>query len=259
MFYDAYGDEAHPTLVLLHGAAALDTFANQYQALSRWFHVLVPHLPGAGEAAQEAYEPQAVCSELAEWIASLGKGKVCLMGHSVGAEIAVQLVSQYEALFSRAVFLSPWLDASPASVRLYVAMARMTYRSLKNAKLLRAQAKYWHFSAEQTERLVEYSAKIPLETYLAFFEKRTALSSLSGYPDVSIPMLAMCARGDTGETKSSVRALGEQNTNCLTVVFPQGSHDFVLRSSDLLNPMLLDFLTQDLPSSPATQESAQTE
>lgn len=259
MFFDAYGDEANPTLVLLHGAAALDTFANQYQALSRWFYVLVPHLPGAGEAAQEPYEPRQTCDALAAWIASLNKGKVRLMGHSVGAELAVQLVSRHEALFSRAVFLSPWLCASPASVRLYVSMARMTYRSLKNAKLLRAQAKYWHFSEEQAERLVGYSAKIPLETYLAFFEKRTALSDLPDYPGVSIPMLAMCARGDTGETKSSVRALGDQNTNCLTVVFPQGSHDFVLRSSDLLNPMLLDFLTQDLPSSPATQGSAQTE
>jgi pimeloyl-ACP methyl ester carboxylesterase len=260
MFFDTYGDNEKPTLVLLHGAAALDTFANQYQALSRWFHVLVPHLPGAGEAAQEPYDPRQTCDALAEWIASLGAGRVYLMGHSVGAELAVRLVSEHEALFCRAVFLSPWLNATPASIRLYASMARMTYRSLKNAGLLRMQAKYWHFSDGQTARLIDYSAKIPLETYTAFFEKRTMLTGLAGYPGVSIPMLAMCARGDTGETKASVRALGEQNTNCLTVVFPQGSHDFVLRSAALLNPLLLDFLTQELPAaSPATQGSAQTE
>ena len=65
------------------------------------------------------------------------------------------------------------------------------------------------------------------------------------YPAVTIPMLAMCARGETAETKTSVRALGERNTNCLTVIFPQGSHDFVLRNYKLLNPMLLDFLTAE--------------
>jgi hypothetical protein len=30
MVFDRYGDADSPVLVLLHGAAALDTFANQY-------------------------------------------------------------------------------------------------------------------------------------------------------------------------------------------------------------------------------------
>ena len=243
MFFDSYGSENSPTLVLLHGAAALDTFAHQYEPLSRWFRVLVPHLPGAGEAAAEAYDPQAAANALAEWIAALGVGKVLLMGHSVGAELAVKLVSEHESLFSRAVFLSPWLNASSASAKRYTNMARMTYGAIKNASLLRMQANYWGFTPAQRERLVAYSPRIPQETYVSFFEKRIRLDELIGYPNVAIPMLAMCARGETAETKSSVRALGEQNTNCLTVVFPQGSHDFVLRNYKLLNPVLLDFLT----------------
>ena len=245
MFFDTYGDAKNPTLILLHGAAALDTFSHQYDALASRFHVLVPHLPGAGEAVAQAYDPQAVVDALAEWIASLNLGKVLLMGHSIGAELAVKLVSEHESLFSRAVFLSPWLNATEQSTKLYNSMARMTHRSVKNAKLLRMQAKYWGYTPEQAEKLVSYSANIPFDTYVSFFQKRIHLSELGGYRDVQIPMLAMCARGETAQTKSSVRSLGEQNTNCLTVIFPKGSHDFVLRCYDLLNPILLDFLTQD--------------
>ena len=244
MFFDTYGDAQNPTLVLLHGAAALDTFTHQYDMLASRFHVLVPHLPGAGEAVAQAYDPQAVVDALAEWIASLNLGKVLLMGHSIGGELAVKLVSEHESLFSRAVFLSPWLNASEQSAKLFSSIARMTHRSVKNAKLLRMQAKYWGYTPEQTEKLVSYSATIPLDTYVSFFQNRIHLSELVGYPAVQIPMLAMCARGETAETKSSVRSLGEQNTNCLTVIFPQGSHDFVLRCYDLLNPLLMDFLTQ---------------
>ncbi|MCE5188956.1 MAG: alpha/beta hydrolase [Eubacteriales bacterium] len=251
MFFDAYGDEKNPVLVLLHGAAALDTFANQYGLLAQEFRVLVPHLPGAGESVNEPYDPQAAADALAVWIASLGTGKVLLMGHSVGAELAVKLVSEHEGLFSRAVFLSPWLCASPASVKLYASMARMSYGAIKKEKLLRMQARYWNYNEAQTARMLEYSPKIPLETYLSFYEKRIHIDDLSGYSSVSIPMLAMCARGDSGETKASVRALGEQNTNCLTVIFPQGSHDFILRCAKLVNPMLLDFLTADVSLPPA--------
>lgn len=243
MKVDRYGDIKNPTLVLLHGAGLLDTFAHQYNMLAEKFHVLVPHLPGAGEAAAESYSPQATADELSAWISSLGVGKVLLMGHSVGAELAVKLVSEHTPLFSRAVFLSPWLCATPKTVRLYANLARMSYGAVKNASLLRMQGKYWRLTPGQTETLAAYSPRISLETYVSFYEQRIYLKDLTGYQDVTIPMLAMCARGETAETKASVRALGEQNTNCLTVIFPQGSHDFVLREQHLLNPMLLDFLT----------------
>lgn len=243
MFFDAYGDKQNPTLVLLHGAAALDTFAHQYAALSERFRVLVPHLPGAGEAAAESYDPQATADALADWIGSLNAGRVLLMGHSVGGQLAVKLVSEHEHLFSRAVFLSAWVCSSESSARFFASTARMSYGAIKNKSLLRMQAKYWGLTPEQTETLVAYSPRIALETFVGFYENRVHLKDLAGYSTVTIPMLAMCARGETPEMKRSLHALGEQNTNCLTVIFPQGGHDFVLRNAKLLNPILLDFLT----------------
>jgi len=245
MVFDTYGDAKNPTLVLLHGAAALDTFSHQYEMVSQRFHVLVPHLPGAGEAAAEAYDPQATVDALAIWIASLGAGKVLLMGHSIGAQLAVKLVCEHENLFSRAVFLSAWLISTQANVRLFASMAKMSYGAIKSASLLRMQAKYWGLTQEQTDQLVAYSPRISKETYVGFYANRIYLSDLTGYSSVKIPMLAMCAKGETAEMKASLNALGEQNTNCLTVIFPQGSHDFVLRDYKLLNPMLLDFLTAE--------------
>lgn len=245
MVFDTYGEAKNPLLVLLHGAAALDTFAHQYGMLAERFHVLVPHLPGAGEAAAQAYDPQETCDALAVWIASLNAGKALVMGHSIGAQLAVKLVSEHESLFSRAVFLSPWLSGGDAAARVYASMARLTYGAVKRASLLRMQAKYWGLTSEQAERLVAYSPRITKETFVGFYANRIYLKDLTGFPSVKIPMLAMCARGETAEMKASVRQLGEQNTNCLTVIFPQGSHDFVMRSHALLNPMLLDFLTAE--------------
>ena len=247
MVFDSYGNSSNPTLVLLHGAAALDTFAHQYAMLAERFYVLVPHLPGAGEAATEAYNPQPTADVLAAWIASLNAGRVLLMGHSVGGQLAVKLVSEHEALFSRAVFLSAWLISSEKSVKRLSTLARLSYGAIKNASLLRMQAKYWGLTPEQTEKFVAYSPRIKLNTYVGFYANRILLRQLPGYSRVKIPMLAMCAKGETAEMKASLDALGKQNTNCLTVVFPQGSHDFVLRNYSLLNPMLMDFLTATEP------------
>ena len=48
--YDEYGSREHPTVLLLHGAAALNTFCCQY-CLSSKYHLIVPHLCGAGKLA----------------------------------------------------------------------------------------------------------------------------------------------------------------------------------------------------------------
>jgi len=169
------------------------------------------------------------------------------MGHSVGGQLAVKLVCEHEELFCRAVFLSAWLISSEKSVKNLSNLARLSYGAIKNASLLRMQAKYWGLTPEQAEKLVAYSQKIKKNTYVGFYANRILLKNLPGYPRVKIPMLAMCAKGETAEMKASLDALGKQNTNCLTVVFPQGSHDFVLRNYTLLNPMLMDFLTATEP------------
>lgn len=51
IYYDEYGNRNHPTILMLHGAGALDTFSRQY-CFSDKYHLVVPHLPGAGKAAE---------------------------------------------------------------------------------------------------------------------------------------------------------------------------------------------------------------
>lgn len=65
--YDEYGDKNNPTILLLHGAAALDTFCKQYY-LSRNYHLVVPHLHGAGLSADKPYDPTLLVKEIFELV-----------------------------------------------------------------------------------------------------------------------------------------------------------------------------------------------
>ena len=104
IYFDEYGDRKNQTIVLLHGAMAVDTFSQQYQALNN-YHLIVPHLFGAG-AVEITYEPNKLKLEILELIKSLNKPNVAIMGHSIGAQLAVMLVAENPNLFSSAVFLS---------------------------------------------------------------------------------------------------------------------------------------------------------
>ena len=239
--YDTYGDPSNPTLLLLHGAAATDTFCHQYAFQDRW-HLVVPHLPGSGRAMDRVYDPEETLSALADLVRSLAREKVAVMGHSLGGELAVGLVSRHPELFSRAVFLSAWVCASDRSIRTYTRIARWSNASLRLKFLLRWQAKYWGYTPEQAAFMVDYASRITPEQYVAWFSRRIRLDALPGYASVSLPMLAVCGAKEVAEMKHSLLGLGRRNSNCRTLVLDGMNHDFPLRAPERINPILRSFL-----------------
>lgn len=239
---DTYGDEKNPTILLLHGAGVVDTFRGQYPLAER-YHLVVPHLYGAGEAADRVYDPETLTEELITLADSLGKEKIGLIGHSLGAQLAVMLVSRHPERFSFAVFLSAWVDPQPGTVKAYCAMAGAAAKLLHIRCLVRLQGKYWHFSREQAAYLVDYSRKITPDVYRSFFANTLDLRTLPEYASVRIPMLAVCGSGEVRDMKRSLKRLGE-NPHCKTVVLPKADHDFPMRREQALNELLLEFLEQ---------------
>lgn len=239
---DTYGDEKKSTILLLHGAGVVDTFRGQYP-LAEQYHLVVPHLYGAGEAADRVYDTEALTDELLELVDSLGKEQIGLMGHSLGAQLAVMLVCRRPERFAFAVFLSAWVDPQPGMVKAYCAMAGAAARMLHIRPLVRLQGKYWHFSQEQTAYLVAYSQKITPDVYRSFFANTLDLRRLPAYASVRIPMLAVCGSGEIRDMKRSLKLLGE-NPCCKTLVLPKAGHDFPMRREQTLNELLMDFLEQ---------------
>jgi pimeloyl-ACP methyl ester carboxylesterase len=242
MYYDEYGKRENHTIVLLHGAAATDTFCNQYCFADK-YHLVVPHLYGSGKEVDETYEPEKTIKALAELIKGLGKDKVTLIGHSLGGELAVAMVSQHEYLFDKAVFLSAWVCATQRSIEKFVKIAKYSSLTMKCRWLIRLQARYWHYTKQQEDFLVEYSRKITPEQYKAWFKDRIFLDEQTNYSNINIPMLAVCGKKELKEIIISTEELGRRNRNCKTIFLDNARHDFPLRQAHRINPILLDFIS----------------
>ena len=238
--YDEYGDPGKPTLLLLHGAAALDTFCQQY-CFAEQFHLIVPHLFGAGESVSQLYEPQKQKKALLELISALGEEKIGLMGHSLGAQLAVMLACEQPERFSFAVFLSAWVNPTEKTMKSNARLAPMAAKMLQWSWLVKLQGRYWHYSEQRAAYMAEYSRLITAEQYKAFFTQTLKLTDYPQYSSLTLPMLAICGSGEVGEMKQSLQLLGE-NPNCRTMILPGASHDFPMRAAGKLNPILLEFM-----------------
>lgn len=240
--FDEYGDRKNPSILLLHGAGALDTFCQQY-VLSEQFHLIVPHLCGAGKSVKELYEPQKQIALLWELLDIVGKDKIGLIGHSLGAQLAVMLACEQPERFSYGVFLSAWVNPTKNSQKAYLAMAPFAAEMLHWPWLVKLQGRYWKYSVEQAAYMAEYCKELSVKQYRAFFAHTMKLSEYQQYRNLQLPMLALCGAWETGAMKRSLHLLAE-NPHCKTIILPKALHDYPMRNADRLNPILMNFVTQ---------------
>lgn len=239
IYFDEYGDRNNPTILLLHGAMAVHTFSQQYGVLKD-FHLVIPHLYGAGESVHIKYEPNKLKEELIELIKAINKPQINIIGHSIGAQLAIMLVAENPHLFAKAMFLSAWVLPNPTSINMYCKTAPLTVKLLQYKWLAKLQAKYWRFTKEQTEHLLAYAPKMTVENYEAFFKETVDLQHFPDYFDVKIPMYAICGDRESKDIKSSLQLLAK-NPHCRTQVLAKAAHDFPMRCANKVNLIIREF------------------
>lgn len=103
------GSESSPALVLVHDflVSRLE-FDDVIDPLAERFHVIAPDLPGFGESekpspARYAYGIEAFSEAITDLIAAFGVGRAHLVGHSMGAAIALTLAAEHPEIVQRLV------------------------------------------------------------------------------------------------------------------------------------------------------------
>ncbi|MBD8036074.1 alpha/beta hydrolase [Solibacillus sp. A46] len=240
IYYEQYGDPNRPTIILLHGAMAVHTFTQQYSLLKD-YHIVLPHLYGAGKSVEILYEPEKLSQEIVELIRSLNKPKVGIIGHSIGAQLAVKLVSDNPELFSFAVFFSANICPNEKTIQMYCKFAPITVKLLRFNWIVKMQGRYWNYSKEQANDMVAYAQKITEENYKAFFTETLNIINLPHFYTVSVPMLAICGERESKDIRESLKLLGE-NKHCNVATISKAGHDFPMRNAVKINPILIEFI-----------------
>nr|WP_296075197.1 alpha/beta fold hydrolase [uncultured Actinoplanes sp.] len=100
-------------IVMLHGLAVSHRYLlPTARALAGRHPVLVPDLPGFGRSAKPpaAYAVSRHAEHLSTWLDTLGLRRVCVVGHSFGAEVAARLAVLRPDAVAALVLASPTCD-----------------------------------------------------------------------------------------------------------------------------------------------------
>jgi pimeloyl-ACP methyl ester carboxylesterase len=104
-------------VVLVHGVISSRYLLPTVRELARFTRVLVPDLPGVGRHRRSsvpafAHQADAVAEAIMAW----GGSPVILVGHSLGAEVVVEVARRHPALVQRAVLIGPTGDPAAGGV-----------------------------------------------------------------------------------------------------------------------------------------------
>lgn len=236
MQIEEYGKENDKIIVMLHGAHFVHSFGRQYVLANR-YHIIVPHIMGFGAEADKTFDAETCVKELAEFIGTLGK-KVTLVGFSLGAQLALKLISEYEDFINGAIVVSPWLIKEESIMAEILEQNLKQLASLKKRWLCHLIGTMNGLPPAQCKEFVEQMQHVKEETVRNVVLNGITLESLSGFANISVPVIALAGAKEEDAVKDSVKELSRMNPSCKYEIWDKAGHNipplFAKRFNDLI-------------------------
>lgn len=238
MYFDEYGNRSNPTIVLLHCAGVLDTFHFMYH-LSSDYHLVVPHILGTGKEVHKNFNFNESVHGIVEIVEKLEKQKVYVIGHSLGANLALALVSNHKELFEKAIISSPMITDSKLVIKAFTIYITVMYPLLKTQWISKSFIKLLKLKGESKEKFIKYWPNVSLKTWQNYFTDGYSLQNLD---HVKIPILLMRGTKEPKVIKTSVEAIKSKKNDCLVKVIENGNHGHPVLKAENFIVETLNFL-----------------
>ena len=225
MKVEEYGKSNSKIIVMLHGAHFVHTFGRQY-ALSKEFHIVVPHIMGFGDNTDRVFQTDECIMELADYIKSLNK-KVILVGFSLGAQLAFKLVSEHSELFESAIIVSPWLIKEESELSKADEMNKKQLIGTMNG-----------LPPKACKEFVLQMQNVKEETIHNIVYNGITIESVPKFADISIPVVALAGKKEQDGIIDSIKKMAEINRNCRFEIWDKAAHNipplFAKRFNELI-------------------------
>jgi len=263
----AYRDQGSgPPILLIHGwGVSGELFGPQLQGLAQRFRIVAPDLPGHGASGDFREDDPFTClaDSLAELIVQLELEPVCLVGWSLGALVAWDLILRHPELgISGLVTIDmvPCLLSDPdwpyglhSSERLEVfeRHVKMMLQDWRAYTALFVPRIFAPGDGEQTERLVSDAVQVALANNPANLAPLWMRMSEQDFRPllarIRVPTLLVCGRHSQLYGAAACRWITEQMPDGRAIVFEHSGHAPHLEEPERFNRILAEFSDPQAP------------
>ncbi|MED3835631.1 alpha/beta hydrolase [Peribacillus frigoritolerans] len=239
-------------LVLLHGMSNnSQSWKEQIQELKEHYTVIAWDAPGYGKSSDPAEEYRhfkEFARILNGMLDQLKLEKIHLLGHSMGAAIAIEYCSLYPNKVNKLILADSTRGAAALSpeeneTKLKNRLFSIENLSTKEIAEKRIQALLSPHASENVHaRVKEIMTQIRPAGYRSVAYSLYHLNQMSMLSHIAVPVLVICGELDTVTPIKESEAIHEKLINSRLVIIPEGGHLCYQENPRKFNSSILEFL-----------------
>jgi 2-hydroxy-6-oxonona-2,4-dienedioate hydrolase len=232
--YVGQGTPDRLPIVLVHGFGISSSyFVPTAELLAPYFDVYAPDLPGHGKSdtPPQPLNIEALAASLHQWLVAMRLDRACIVGNSMGCQIAVELASRHPEQVDRLVLIGPTMDRKTRSVPRVLPkfIVGGAYEQFSLNSLLAKD--YWRMASR---------LRYELHAMLAHHIEDTL-------PQLTVPVLFVRGENDLIAPQRWVNELVRVTADSRVAVIPGSGHAAHYSAAAEFIPVLVRFLRQSEP------------
>jgi pimeloyl-ACP methyl ester carboxylesterase len=242
------GAKNGPTIVFLHGGGMSGWIWKKQIEHFKDYHCLIPDLPGHGKSNEPLISLRDCAQQVAELIERNGHNKVIVVGYSLGAKVAVELLNIKPDLVDYAVIVSAFYR--PTRVMLWLHkpwVYKLTVWLVKYKKILELQAKLLQFKESSNQQNFIKDTQLLTATDLQkIYDMGYDPKLSSSLTSLKTAVLVMAGAKEPKAMRQSVTDLVNVIPHAKGVLVRAVNHTFPWTEADLFNKIVRQWIT-DIP------------
>jgi pimeloyl-ACP methyl ester carboxylesterase len=238
-YYEANADKK-TTIVFLHGAGVGPwMWKKQFEYFSR-YRIIAPELPGHGDSARILPCTISNCADAVQELLTyiLGNQRCVLVGHSLGAQVALRLISENTPRIDLAVIISALVHPTPLLYNILIKpFIGLTVNQLRKDSMLNAQTKQFKFPDGEMEKSFKESIRSITEPVMSDIYRENQLFRLpTNLSAAKIPVLSLAGAKEMGKMRRSTMTISQSFPGTgRGYLIPRGDHTCPWTEYDIVN------------------------
>ncbi|MFJ7732179.1 alpha/beta fold hydrolase [Lysinibacillus sp. NPDC097231] len=243
MHYKEYGDPHKPLMMLIHGGGVGGWMWDKQVQYFSDYHCVVPELIDNEANNTSDFSIEDCAKKLLSLIEEKAENKrVIVVGFSLGAQIAIQMISLKPQLIDYAIINSALVTPSPATEKWIRPLIKLTFPLIKKKSFAKLQAKTLYVDQEYFEQYYEDSSKIKLDTLIKILQENMSFAIPHNFSKAQCNILVTVGEKEKGNMKKSALYLVNSNLNCQGVMLSSIGHGVSLANPEFFNRFVEEWL-----------------
>lgn len=203
------------------------------------YHCLVPDLPGHGKSPCTDFSIQNCAEEILNLILTKAQGKkVILIGFSLGAQVAMEILSMNPDIVDYSIINSALVRPAPFVNKMIQPAIRLTYGLIKNRTFSKLQAKQLYIGEEMFETYYKETSNMDMNLLIQILEENMSFRIPTDFSKSTSKILITVWEKEKKMMRKSLLDIVDNTIHCKGVIIPNVGHGVSLAQPELFNKLV---------------------